>query len=239
MAIDSRRDGDGLDRVIDDALESVLRGGRGDLRSHVLARLDEPVEGRRSPFLFLLRPASLPVAGAMLIIAGVAVSWWRVDGQLGRAGAGAARTSVSRTDQRRPAATIAAAASSPAPAVETLPAEAPARQERRALSSGDRVFASSWLAMDAASRPKGLADDSVFAGEEDSESFLPGATAGDLGDPIRPIPRLRPIVIAPIVAAPIADAPPVSTLATPAGTLPGDNSSRDRTGPGKPGGVRP
>jgi hypothetical protein len=93
--------------------------------------------------------------------------------------------------------------------------------------------------MDALSRPKGLADDSVTAGEEVSESFLPGATAGDLGEPIRPIPRPRPIVIPPIVTAPIADAPPVSTLATPAGTLSGDNSSRDRTDPGKLGGVRP
>jgi hypothetical protein len=98
--------------------------------------------------------------------------------------------------------------------------------------------------MDRLSRPKGIAADAVLADDDEPESFLPGAVGGDLGDPIKPIPRPRPVVIppivmAPIVTAPIADAPPVSTLATPVSTLSTDSSSRDQTGPGKSGGIRP
>jgi hypothetical protein len=113
------------------------------------------------------------------------------------------------------------------------------------VSRNNRVFAASLLEMDALSRPKGIAAaGTVTADEDEPESFLPGAVGGDLGDPIRPIPRPRPVAIpplvaAPIVVAPIVSAPPVSTLATPASTLSIDNSSRDQTGPGKSGGVRP
>ena len=85
---DSRPDGDALDRAIDDALRAVLRGGPGDLRTKVLARLEEPVDDRPSRWSTLLRPAMLPVAGAVLIVLGVAVSWWWVDDQLDRIGSG-------------------------------------------------------------------------------------------------------------------------------------------------------
>jgi hypothetical protein len=106
------------------------------------------------------------------------------------------------------------------------------------------VFAASLLEMDALSRPKSVAADVVIADEDEPWSFLPGAIGGNLGEPIRPIPRPRPVAIPPIVVAPIValsivDAPPVSTLATPVSTLSIDNSSRDQTGPGKPGGIRP
>jgi hypothetical protein len=189
----------------------------------------------------------LPAAGAVLIVLGVGVSWWHVDGQLSRAGAGRGRTSAGRTDQSRPSSTVAAKRAAPvgapAPTAETPPASSPAatgtRIERRTAPGDDRIFASSWLDMDRLSRPKGIADDTVVADGDEPESLLPGAVGGDLGDPIRPIPRPRPIVISPIVTAPIVDAPPVSTLATPVSTLSGDNSSRDQTGPGKSGGVRP
>jgi hypothetical protein len=244
---DSRRNGDALDRVIDDALETVLRGGPGDLRARVLARLDESVDERPSRMFRFLRPAMLPVAGVLLIVGGVALGWWRVDGQLSSAGAGQSVASTARAGRPRPSSTVAAAGRPstgvPAPSGETsaVPAgvAAPAGRERRAASPNDRIFASSWLDMDALSRPKGIAADSVTAGDDDSDSILPGAVAGDLGDPIRPIPRLRLIAIPPILTAPIADAPPISTLAEPAGTLSGDNNSRGRTDPGKPGGVRP
>ena len=66
---DSRPDGDALDRAIDDALRAVLRGGPGDLRTKVLARLEEPVDDRPSRWSTLLRPAMLPAAGAVLIVA--------------------------------------------------------------------------------------------------------------------------------------------------------------------------
>ncbi len=252
---DGRRDRDALDRAIDDALAAELRGGPGDLRTKVLARLEEPVEDRPSRWSALFRPAMLPVAGAVLIIVGVAVSWWRVDEQLSRIGSGRgqARSGLAAGPHasgasgavatRRPASQAAPAVANSAPPVSPLAAES-ASGGRRATRGSDRVFAASLLEMDALSRPKGVAADAVVAPDEEPEPFLPGAVGGDLGDPIRPIPRPRPVAISPLVAppivvAPIVDAPPVSTLATPVSTLSTDNSSRDQTGPGKSGGVRP
>lgn len=248
---DSRPDGDELDRAIDDALRAVLGGGPGDLRAKVLARLEEPVEDRPPRWRStLLRPALLPAAGAVLIVVGVAVSWWQVDDELRRAGAGRGPASAGRIERPRASSTIAqknpalSAAFLPTGEALTSPSLAAGRKSQ-AASRDDRVFAASLLEMDALSRPKGIAAaGTVGADEDEPEPFLPGAVGGDLGEPIRPIPRPRPLVIPPIVAtpivtAPIVDAPPVSTLATPVSTLSGDNSSRDRTGPGKSGGVRP
>jgi hypothetical protein len=244
---DRRSDGDALDRAIDDALRAVLGGGPGDLRAKVLARLEEPVEDRPSRWSTLLRPAMLPAAGAVMIVLGVAFAWWQVDDQLSRAGAG--RTTAGRIGQPRASGALAqrvpALPAAPVPRGEALTSPSPAAsRESPAGSRDDRIFASSLLAMDRLSRPKGIAADAVLADDDEPESFLPGAVGGDLGDPIKPIPRPRPVVIppivmAPIVTAPIADAPPVSTLATPVSTLSTDSSSRDQTGPGKSGGIRP
>lgn len=241
---DSGPDGEALDRAIDAALAAELHGGPGDLRAKVLASLEEPVEDRRSRWWSpLLRPALLPAAGAVLIVVGVAVSWWQVDQQLRGAGAGRIgqpRASGALT-QKTPAPPAA-----PVQRGEALTAPSPAEGRKpQAVSRDNRVFAASLLEMDALSRPKGIAAaGTVTADEDEPESFLPGAVGGNLGDPIRPIPRPRPVVIptlvaAPIVVAPIVVAPPVSTLASPASTLSIDNSSRDQTGPGKSGGVRP
>jgi hypothetical protein len=249
---DSRPEGDALDRAIDDALGAVLDDGPRGLRAQVLARLDAPVEKRRSPLSVLLRPALLPVAGAVLIVVGVAVSWWQVDEQLSRAGAGRGGANVGRVDRAQASGTAAArgpaAQAAPAAAENAAPgsplAAASDSGGRRATRGADRVFAASLLEMDALGRPKGIAAAGTVVADDEPEPFLPGAVGGDLGDPIKPIPRPRPvaippIVVTPIVAAPIVDAPPVSTLATPVSTLSGDNSSRDQTGPGKSGGVRP
>jgi hypothetical protein len=250
---DDGQPGDALDRAIDDALAAELRGGPGDLRARVLARLEEPVEDRPSRWSALLRPALLPAAGVALIVVGVAVSWWRVDRDLEWAGSGQPRKSVARTTQPQPTSGLKAS-KGPAPQVAAAeaghPAQAstavaqPATAERRPADVRGRVFAASLLAMDAMARPKGVAADTVVAPDEEPESFLPGAVGGELGDPIRPIPKPRPVAISPLVAppivvAPIVDAPPVSTLATPVSTLSTDNSSRGQTGPGKLGGVRP
>ena len=270
---DSRPDGDALDRAIDAALAAQLRGGPGDLRTAVLARLEEPVGDRPTRWSALFRPAMLPAAGAVLIVLGVAVSWWRVDDQLGRIGSGRYLADA-RLASRSPASGTVARGGSPA-AEERIRSGAPAtsaspaasREPQAALRlkassiegarsgqasrrppvgtrGGDRVFAASLLEMDALSRPKGIAADAVVAADEEYEQVLPGAIGGGLGDPIMPIPRPRPVAIvpivtAPIVTAPIVDAPPVSTLATPASTLSTDSSSRDQSGPGKSGGVRP
>ena len=248
-----RRDEDALDRVLDAALKAELGDAPRNLRAQVLERLEAPVEERLSPLSFLLRPAILPVAGAVLIVLGVAVSWWQVDEQLSRAGAGRGQANSGRAAAgprasgtvatRGPASQAAPAAPVSAPPGSPLSARSDSGG-RRAGRGADRVFAASLLELDALSRPKGVAADAVVAPDDEPESFLPGAVGGDLGDPIRPIPKPRPVAISPLVAppivvAPIVDAPPVSTLATPVSKLSIDNSSRDQTGPGKPGGVRP
>jgi hypothetical protein len=242
---DARRDGDALDRAIDNALEESLRAGPVNLRAQVLARLDDPVAARPSVRFVLFRPALLPVAGAALVVIAVALAWQQTDRQLSRAGAPPVRTNVARMSTPTAptassttasiGATARTADVSPAPTFATV---ARAGSQRRALRRDDRIFASSWLAMDGLSRPTPAATDRAIAGD-DTEPYLPGAPAGDLGDPIAPMPRTRPIVIPPIVAAPIVDAPPVSTLAQPVGTVSTDEATRDRTDPGKPKGVRP
>jgi hypothetical protein len=107
-------------------------------------------------------------------------------------------------------------------------------------AASDRVIlAASFLEMDAMSAPALVGAETVLIGDE-AEPSWPGAPAGDLGDPIKPMPPLRPIVIQPIFAAPIVDVPPVSTLAQPLSTLPTIGEiSRDPSGPGKSEGVRP
>jgi hypothetical protein len=252
MAANSERDdarpaGDALDGLIDEALESTLRCSPVDLRSQVLASLDAPVADRAAPRIFVFRPALLPVAGAILLIAGVAITWRHVNLQLGRAEVPAARTAASRTGVSPTGTTpppvdtlvqegTRASAITAVPAAPRITAPGSGRVHRN-RSADTRIVASAWLAMDAMTGPA-IRADSVIAGD-DPEPSLPGAPAGDLGDPIAPMPRLRPIVIPPIVAAPIVEAPPVSTLAAPVSTLSTDDRSRGRTGPGKTGGVRP
>ena len=82
--------------------------------------------------------------------------------------------------------------------------------------------------------------DIVIPGDDaELASTLPGAMGGDLGDPIKPLPPLRLLVIPPIVVAPILEAPPVSTLAPTVSTIPTVGEiPRDPSDPGKPGGVR-
>jgi hypothetical protein len=248
---DARRTGDALDRVIDDALEAALRVGPVDLRASVLERLESPArDERRSGWALVFRPALVPVAGAILLVIGVAVTWQHADEQLVRTVTPSAGTADRQTSV--PAgrlSPVATGPSAPVRAVErprdaaprrTFAAVAPLRREQNGSSTDDRVFASSWLAMDALGNSKtGAGADLVITGDDDSEPSFPGAPAGDLGDPIRPMPPLSLIVIPPIVAAPIVDAPPVSTLATPVSTLSTADISRGRPDPGKPGGVRP
>ena len=97
---DARRTGDALDRLIDEAVESALRAGPVDLRSQVLAGLDGgPTAFARDAALeesprdnsegwfrrVVAMPALLPVAGALVMIAGVGILWQHADQQLGQA----------------------------------------------------------------------------------------------------------------------------------------------------------
>jgi hypothetical protein len=242
---------DAIDRAIDGTLESALHAHAVDLRERVLARLDEPVRPSPAWWQPLARPALLPVAGAVLLAIGVTITWRHVDDKLARAGA--PRSAATAAARRTPAAPalpkVAPARQFVAlPATEKTAAQPPvasavlaaarSARQRRASAADTRVAAASFLEMDAMSAPAHGAVESASKGDDAGPS-LPGAPAGDLGDPIKPMPPIRPIVIQPISAAPILDAPPVSTLAQPVSTLSTGEFSRDPSGPGKSGGVRP
>jgi hypothetical protein len=225
----ARQTGDRLDRVIDEAIESALRAGPVDLRSQVLARLDEPVGGRPSR-LPGFPPALLPVAGALIMMAGVTILWQHADQQLSQAtsrrGSTRAAYATAPAPADRPVAQVASA--EPVGAPDRAGAAHP-RDRREAKTEK----APAWLETD--SDQTAVAPAAPLAAAAPDEPDLPGAPAGDLGDPIAPMPKLRPIAIQPLATPPIPDAPPISTLSMPVSTLT-DEVSRDRQDPGKPGG---
>jgi hypothetical protein len=222
---DARPTGDALDRVVDEAVEAALGAGPVDLRAQVLARLDEPADSQRRPS-WISVPALLPVAGTLLMMVGVGILWQHANEQLGQ---GARYAATYRVSSDRPAAaakpptgrtaSIEPAAASPKAAVSRLP------------RSGKKAPA--WLESDNDQKVAGAL--ALLADADLDEPDLPGAPAGDLGDPVAPMPRLRPIVIHPLAPPPIPEALPISTLGKPVGTL-SDEVSRDRLDPGKSGG---
>jgi hypothetical protein len=255
MNADPRQDNahepaDALDRAIDDALGSALHARAVDLRERVLASLDEPVRPSPAWWQPLLRPALLPAAGAVLLAIGVTVTWQHADDKLARAGAPRhAASAVGRMAQTAPGSpkTVPAGPLVAQPPAERAAAQPPVRsvvaaarpvREQRALAADSRIAAASLLQMDAMSAPASVAAENVLMGDDTGPS-LPGAPAGDLGDPIKPMLPVRPIVIPPISAAPIVDAPPVSTMAQPVSTISAGELPRDPSGPGKSGGVCP
>jgi hypothetical protein len=259
MTAGSRRDDghkpeDALDRAIDETLAAATRAHTVDLRERVLARLDESADVPAAWWRFVLRPALLPAAGAVLLVVGVAFTWRHVDDTLAGIGAPRPAPTVART---RPNAAAAPTTTRPGTRASAAP---PSKVAARSLgaspavtvaaarptfarpfaAAGQRIAAASLLEMDAVSKPAGVTADTVLLGDDASPTpVLPGAVGGDLGDPIKPMPPLRPIVIQPIVPAPIVEAPPVSTLSSPVSTVPTIGEiSRDPSDPGKPGGVR-
>jgi hypothetical protein len=225
---------DDLDRLIDEVVRSVAQPPSVDLRAQVLARLDEPIAERRSPFAFVLRPAVLAAAGVAFIAIGVAATWWHVNSQLQE---GPAKRVVSHAaTPQRPIREAAVETAAHAPAVEAPRVERAATRPAAAravpAATSQQVFAAVWPS-------------DTIAADEAEMVHLPGAPAGQLGEGIAPMPLPPPIVIPPIaslkpvVAPPILSVPPVSELVTPAGGRPADETSRDRQGPGKSGGFRP
>jgi len=252
---DARRPGDALDRIIDEAVETALRAESVDLRERVMAAIDGGPDGQRHTWMggsrrfrlpaLLLRPAFLPAVGALMLVAGIATLWERVDQQLSNPVAHSAGHAVSArprpsrppeaTGSRPPAAAPQVASATPAAPI-TSPNPATKRPVRTAVRD-TRLFAASFLEMDAAAGGGKVTGAALIMSDDDetAEPALPGAPVGKEGDPMAFMPKPRPIVIRPIATPPITEAPPVSTLGKPVGTLT-DDAARERQDPGKPGG---
>lgn len=240
---DPRRTGDALDHLIDEAVESMLRAGPVDLRSQVLAGLDggrafaqdsapEESPSHTSEGWFhraVTGPTLLPVAGTLVMIAGVGILWQHANQQLGEAtfhrGPASSTQAGAPTAPDRQVARLAPAE----PAATTPPVLV--RVPRRPRET--RAKAPVWLESD--SDQKVVDASALLAAGDLEQPELPGAPVGDFGDPVAPMPKPRPIVIQPLAPPPIPEAPPVSTLGKPVSTL-SDEISRDRQDPGKPGG---
>jgi hypothetical protein len=236
---DTRRPADPLDRLIDEAVAAELRTGPVDLRAQVLARLDEPVGKRRVRGLGWLAagarmPALLPVAGALVMVVAIGALWQRANDQLGRN----TFQSAARGGAPLVPGPPAVEGTTPAPAAgstaESPVAEPPSGARDARTAAARPAKSPAWLEADDERKEADLG--ALLVDPIVEEVRLPGAPAGDLGDPIAPMPRPEPIVIQPIATPPIPEAPPVSTLARPVGTLTGE-VSRDRQDPGKPGGM--
>lgn len=251
---DFGRPGDALDGTVDEALGSAMRAHTVDLRDRVLARIDEPAGASPTWRRFVLRPALLPAAGAVLLVVGVVLTWQHVDGTLSRIGSRQPVGSIARPGHARSPAPLGKSATVPAPEAppsatrerastpgSAIAAARPAPVPRTAATEG-RVAAASVFQMDAMSAPSSVGAETVIAGDDAKTAGqpVPGAIGGDLGDPITPIPTPPPIVIPPISLVPIVEAPPVSTLTPPVSTVPTVGEiPRDPSGPGKSGGDRP
>lgn len=210
-----------LDRLIDEELRAVLDAPPVELRAKVLAAIDEEPATRNaargtrdveSGFSAILRPrwAFGLAAAAVLVLA--ALVTWRGGVKPGRESATASRAPLA-------GATIAAAVNLAEPSVvpaARVVAAASARRARPLL-----VWEKTPVAADTMSAS--------------NEPYMPGAPAGDLGDPLRPLPSPPPISF-----APIASAPPVSAFARPVTDFPANNSepAADSGSAGPSGGTR-
>jgi hypothetical protein len=142
---DSRLDG-GDDRVIDDALRAACR--KAPAICAKCSHGSKPVEG--ASMVHPARPAMLPVAGAVLIVIGVAsVGQWMAAERGGPRTGGA--TGI---DQPQAASTLAHKVGLASRAVpgDALTSPSPAEAARRRPSRDNRVFAASLFEMDAEPR---------------------------------------------------------------------------------------
>jgi hypothetical protein len=183
---------DRLERLLDEELRAVAQGPAVDLRAKVLRALEESAV--ESGFGRILGPRWAFAAGAAVIVLAVFVTWPAIR-----------REAPDRVAARPPLPVApVAAAEAPTATVVELPralAAASARPHRSARV-GDRNAETT------------VTDQSLASGEP----YLPGAPAGDLGDPIQPMPSPPPIAF-----APISSAPPVSDNAWPVVDFPADN----------------
>jgi len=201
--------GDETERLVDQALREMTRPPVVDVKAPVMAAWDaraaaagaatEPSRWWNRPWL--LKP-TMALAGTLAIVIGLALTWYYTEGLFRRAERLASQAGVGRTAAR-----------------ET--SRSPQRQEP-AVRAGDTQRApepatpgESRLSR----RPRSNLTVVTFAAEDlaaGAESpHLPGAPAGELGDPLEPLPNAPRIAI-----APISTAPPVSDMARPVSEFP-------------------
>jgi hypothetical protein len=212
-----------LDRLVDEALgEMSAQPAPPSVKARVMAAWDERgarvPEPKRAfqwrPLPPLLRPAAA-LAGSLVIVLGVFFGWQyaRTDRQLDTADRLPAPDTAARTNPvAAPVPPLPEAPAAAADAINARPVEPPARR-----------------------RPRYVTVELPVEQVADLGPHLPGAPAGDLGDPIAPIPGPAPITIAPIETA-----RPISEFARPVTEFPADNQPPAGEGAeaGKSGGLR-
>jgi hypothetical protein len=183
-----------LDRLLDEELRAIAQPPAVDLKTHVMAGLDERPGAR-----FHLPAWTLAFAGAAAVVLAVVLLPALVRRQPPPFASGRA---VLPSSQVAAGSLVPSSDGSRAAAVRTAALAGPSG--RRARSR-----ASSYSSLDAV--PGALA-------AESNEPYLPGAPAGELGDPLQALPRPPEITFAPIQSA-----PPISDIARPVTDFPADN----------------
>lgn len=180
-----------LERLLDEELRMVVQAPPVELRAKVLRALDEG-RGARDAGRGILQPRWAFAFAAAVVVLAILVTW-----------RGSVRPAPEQVARHR-----APLASTPIAAGAVVePASAPAA--RRAPAAVRR--ASPVPALDT----EAITADATVAS---NEPYLPGAPAGELGDPIRPMPSPPPITFSPITSAPL-----VSEFARPVTDFPADN----------------
>ncbi|RPJ63099.1 MAG: hypothetical protein EHM24_24945 [Acidobacteria bacterium] len=212
-----------LDRLVDEALREVsAQSPPATVKARVMAAWDErhaadAAASRASSWWSvpaLLRPAAA-LAGSLVIVLGVFLAWQHVNRQF------------DAVDRHRPSSTTArtqppSGSPLPPPVQQQVEGGGAAQEAQPAASPGRR-------------RSRFVTVEWPVEQVAELGPHLPGAPAGELGDPIAPMPRPPTIAIAPIETAPL-----VSEFARPVTEFPADNQPPAGEGAeaGKSGGLR-
>lgn len=214
-----------LDREIDAALREIAQPAAVDLRTRVLAVMEEATGAGWRPAATKSRAAVLrpgwpgiwrpaaALAGALAIVLGVFFAWEGTDRRLHLAREGTGKA---------PASANTPVGSGRAPGLPTAQAAAAGRDDVALAAPVQRVEGGTAARRRHRARPSSAWVDWRAPAESSTEPYLPGAPAGELGDPLAPMPTPPPITIAPIESA-----PPVTDIARPVTDFPADDQPPD------------
>jgi hypothetical protein len=202
--------GDEFDRLLDDELHAIARPPAVDLRARVMTA----IERREAGAGFRVPRRAFALAAAAVVIAAVALTTWRPWNGRGDTGREVRRDARHDVRPAVPPAVRPDVRMKPDATYET----GEARAELRPAAS--TPVASGFTRASEPASPRVAASALIVMDDDDDVpvSALPGAPAGELGDPLQPLPA-RPA----IAFAPIETAPPVSEAARPVTDFPTDN----------------